>query len=123
MAKAEEGIPFVLEYTHHGSVKRRSIAGTEGHDSESILLVVRAKEGEFGLVRRPDDDLVVAGFVVKTDEEESAGRVSKVVNGIIASGNGVFKREGDLVEATIRNTHTPNKVRDIGDLFLMRFGG
>lgn len=43
--------------------------------------MVGAKEGKLG----PDENLVIIGFVIKADGEEPAGRVPKVVDGIVAT--------------------------------------
>jgi hypothetical protein len=86
------------------------------------FFVVGAEECEFFLIGRAHSYLVIAGLVVETDKEEAACRISEIVNCIITSGNGVFKRECDLVQATIGNTHAPNELGDVKDMLLVRFG-
>lgn len=120
MAKTEKSIPFVLEDTHHRGVEGRSIARAEGHNGEGILFVIGPEEGEFWLVLEADEDLMVAGFVVQADEIKAPSGVAKIINGIITARNRVFEREGDLVETPIRNTHAPDEIGYVGNVFLVR---
>jgi hypothetical protein len=111
-----------MEDAHHSSVESGSIAWPKWHDLECVLLVIGAKESELFLVRGPDADLVVACFVIKTDEREVTGRVTKVVNGIVTAGNWVFKWKSDSVNMAIRYTHSPNEVFNFSDVLLVWFG-
>jgi hypothetical protein len=91
VTKTVEGVPFILKDAHHGGVKRRGIAGTKGHDAEGILFMVRAKEGQLFLIAGTDKNLVIASFVIETDEEKAAGGIAKIVNCIVAARDRVFE--------------------------------
>jgi hypothetical protein len=71
----------------------------------------------------PDTDLVIAGFVIQGNEEETTSGVAEVINSIVATWNRALNRQSDLVEAAIRDTQTPNKILDRMDMFLLRLGG
>ena len=118
-----QSFPFAFENAHHTSVERRSIAGSKRHDAKTILIVVRGEEGELFLIMVADSNLVVSGFVIKGDEEEAACRIAEIINSIVASGDRVLKRQGNLVQTTIRDAHAPNEIDDIHNVFLVRFGG
>ena len=116
-------LPFTFEDPHHTSVKGRGVTRSEWHDTETVLVVVRGKESELLLIAFANSNLMVAGFVIEGNKEETAGRVAKVVDGIVAPRNGIFERQGDLIQTTIGDTHTPDEVEDICNVFLMRLGG
>jgi hypothetical protein len=79
-----EGIPFVLEETHHGGIEDGGIAWTKGHyDTECVFLVIGSKKCKLFMVILLDCDLVVASLVVETDEKEVTSRVTKVFNDIV----------------------------------------
>jgi hypothetical protein len=67
--------------------------------------------------------LVVASLVVEGYKIETTSRVAEVVDGIVTTRDRIFERKGDLVQATVRNAHTPNKIEDVEDMLLMRLGG
>jgi hypothetical protein len=49
VAKAEEGIPFVLKDAHYGGIESSGIARPKRHDSdEGILFVIGPKKASFG---------------------------------------------------------------------------
>ena len=87
----KRGVPFVLKNSHHACVKSGGIAGSERHYAKTVFLVVGGKECQFLLVASADTDLVVAGFIVQTDKVKVTGGVAKIVNGIVATRDGVFK--------------------------------
>lgn len=116
-----QGIPFVLKDAHHGGVEGWSVAWSEGHDTEGVLFVVGAEERKFLLVAFADENLVVAGFIIQADKEKAAGGITEVIDGIITSRNGVFERKSDSVKSPVRNAHAPNKIFDIGNVFLVGF--
>jgi hypothetical protein len=121
--KVKEGVPFVLENTHHRGVESRGVAGSKRHDGESILFVVGSEESELGLILGANGNLMIAGLVVETDKIEPTGRVAEIINSVVASGNRVFEWEGYLVEASVGDAHAPDEVGDVSDVFLVRFGG
>jgi hypothetical protein len=63
--------------------------------------VVRTKERELLLVRRSNTILVISRYFVKTDKREAAGRVSKIVDGIVTAQNGVLKGKSGSFKVTI----------------------
>ena len=123
VARPVKGSPFGFEDPHHTSVEGRCVTRSKWHDTETVLVVVRGKESELLLIAFANPNLMVAGFVIEGNKEETAGRVAEVVDGIVASRDGIFKRQGDLIQTTIGNTHTPDEVEDIRNVFLVRLGG
>ena len=79
-------------------------ARTKRHGAKAPLGVVRGKEGKLLLITMTNRDSMAASFVVQRDEMQASGRVAKVVNSIVAKRDGVFKRQGDLVQATTQET-------------------
>ena len=116
-------MPFVLKDAHHCGIKSRGIARPERHNGEGILFVIRTKESKFRLVSRANGDLVITSFVIKTDKEQAASGVAKVVDGVVASGNRILKWEGGLVQLAVRDAHAPDEIRNVCDLLLVWFGG
>ena len=55
--------------------------------------------------------------------EETAGRIAKIIDCVIAPGDRIFKWEGDLVEAMVQDTHAPDKVQNVSDVFLVCWFG
>jgi len=115
--------PFSFEDPHHTSVEGRGVTRSEGHDTETVLVVVGGKESELLLIAFADSNLMITGFVIEGNKEETAGGVAEVVDGIVAARNRIFERQGNLIQTTIGNTHTPDEVKDIRNVFLMRLGG
>jgi hypothetical protein len=101
VTKVKEGVPFVLKDAHHGGIESGGIARAKWHDSERILFMMGAKERKFRLVLGTDGNLMVTGFVIKADKVETACRVAEVIDGVVAAGDRVFEREGDLVQAAV----------------------
>ena len=64
-----------------------------------------------------------ASFAVETNEVQSAMGVTKVVKGIIAVGNGVFKWVGNGIEGVVVDAKMPDKVGNVMDVFLVGFWG
>jgi hypothetical protein len=122
VARLVESFPLCLKNTHHTGIKRGCVTRPKRHDTKTILFIVRSKESELLLVTLTNHDLVIPSLVVEGDKEQSAGRVTEIVKGVVATRNGIFKREGDLVQATIRDTQAPDKICDVQDMFLMRLG-
>ena len=60
---------------------------------------------------------------METDEPKTAEPITKVVDGVVAARNWVFEREGDCIQLAVGDTHTPDEVLDISDVFLMGLGG
>ena len=70
-----------------------------------------------------DFDLVVAGFSVNADKVEAAVRVAKLFDGIVAASDGVSEGLGDGVQWSVVDAKAPDKIGNVGDVLLMRFGG
>ena len=70
-----------------------------------------------------DGNLVKASLAVEANEVQSAMGVTKVVEGIIAMGNGVFKGKGDGIEQSVVDTEAPDEVGDVLNVLLVGFGG
>jgi hypothetical protein len=123
MARFEKRCPFAFENVHHAGIKGRSVARAERHDTKAVLLIIGGKESELLLIARADGNLVVASLVVEGYKIETTSRVAEVVDSIVTTRDRIFERKGDLVQATVRNAHTPNKIEDVEDMLLMRLGG
>jgi len=123
VARSVQGFPFAFKNAHHTCVESRGVAWAKRHDAKTVFRVVRCKESKLLLVLETNRNLMVAGFVIQSDEIQSAGGVAKVVDSVVAPGDGVFERKGDLVESTVRDTQAPNKIDDVDDMFLVRFRG
>ena len=119
VAGAVQGLPFALENAHHTCIESRGVARSKRHDTETILRIIGGEEGKFFLILESDCDLVVSSLVIQGDEIEATGGVAEVVNSVVATRDRVFERKSHLIEATIRDTQTPNKLSDIDDVFLM----
>ena len=117
IARVVEGLPFTFEAVHHTSVERRSIAGLEWHDTEAPLRVVRCKETKLLLIA--NSGLMIPDLVVKGDKIQSASRIAQVIDSVVATRYGIFKWQSALVQATIGDTHTPDKVGDINDVLVI----
>ena len=74
------------------------------------------------MITVPDTNLVIASHVVQSNKIQETIGVAKIVDSVVATRNGIFERKSDLVEATIRNTETANKLVDADDVLLMRLG-
>ena len=120
---AEEGLPFLPKEEHESGVASGSVDRSEGHNVEGVQLAVGACEAEFVAVRVADADLVETGFGVDADPIEAAGARSEVVNSLVTAGDGKVVDEGDGVEAAVGDAETPDEVGNVGDVFLMGFGG
>ena len=101
---SEEGLPFLLHEEHEGTVAGRSIEGPKGHDVEGVKPVIGSGKAEFFAVGMADCNLVEAGLGIDTDPEEETGARGKVVDGLVASGNGEAVGEGHGVEAAVVDT-------------------
>jgi hypothetical protein len=123
MARFEKRCPFAFENVHHAGVKGRSVARAERHDTKAVLLIIGGKESELLLIARADGNLVVASLVVEGYRIETTSQVAEVVDSIVTTRDRIFERKGDLVQATVRNAHAPNKIEDVEDMLLMRLGG
>jgi hypothetical protein len=122
VARSIKDLPFGLENAHHASIESGSVARTERHHAEAPLLVIGCKEGEFLLVAVADCDLMVASLVVEGDKKETTSRVAEVVDSVVAARNRILKRKSNLIQTAIRDTHTPDELVDVYDMFLMGFG-
>jgi hypothetical protein len=123
MARFEKRSPFVFENVHHAGAKGRSVVRAKRHDTKAALFIIRGKESEFLLIARADGNLVVASLVVEGHKIETTSRFAEVVDSIVTTRARMFERKGDLVQATVRNAHAPNKIEDVKDMLLMRLGG
>jgi len=122
--KTKEGVGFLTELGHDSSIHGGSIERTKRHDFVSVFVPVGAEESEFLLVRSPNGDLVIAGFGVEADEvNTTAGAVTEVVEGVVATGNGKEEGKSDGVERTEIDAVAPDKVVNAVDVFLMWFRG
>ena len=63
-----------------------------------------------------------AGFGINTDPEEMAGSRGKVINGLVAAGNGEAVGQGDSIEPSVVETELPDKVGNVLDVFLVLLG-
>ena len=88
-----------------------------------MLRTARANKGELFLILLMDSNLMEASFAVETNEVQSAVGVAKVVKGIIAAGNGVFKWVGNGIEGVVVDAKLPDEVGNVMDVFLVGFGG
>jgi hypothetical protein len=66
--------------------------------------------------------LVEASAAVETDKPKLTVGVAKVVQGVVAIGYGVLKRQSDCIELAVADTLSPNEIVDVGDSFLVRLG-
>lgn len=64
---AEEGLPFLAEYEHKGSVTCGCVDGSKGHDVEGVQYALRAGEAQFSAVRMTNANLMKAGLGVNAD--------------------------------------------------------
>ena len=64
----EETVILNSKNEHHASVKSGSVARTERHHTENILLTVRPEESQLVLISKAYADLMITGFVVKADK-------------------------------------------------------
>ena len=115
-------MPFLAEDEHEGCVASWGINWSKGHDVEGEKDAVRACKAKFGTIRVADADLMETRFGVDANPIEAAGTGGEVINGFIAAGNGKVVIQCDGVEAAVGNTESPDKVRNVGDMLLMRFG-
>jgi hypothetical protein len=123
VAGTEQLCPFLFENVHHTSIECGSIARSERHNTEAIFSVIGCKESQLLLVTMMDGDLMVYRFVVESNKIYPPCRVTEIVNIIVTARDRVFKRQSDLIEATVGDAHAPNEVQNIEDMFLMRFCG
>jgi hypothetical protein len=122
ITRAVKGLPFAFENPHHTCVKSRSITRAKRHHRPTIFVIIGRKESKFLLILESDTNLVVASLIVESDEEQAASRIAEVINSVIATRNGVLERQSDLVETAVRDAQAPDKVTDIDNVFLVRFG-
>ena len=121
-AETKEGVGFLTELGHDGSVHGGGIEWTKGHDFVSVFVPVGAEESKFLLIGSPNGDLVIAGFGVKADEvNTTAGTVTEIVKGVVATGNGKEEGESDGIERTEVDTVAPDKVVNAVNVFLVWF--
>ena len=62
---------------------------------------------------------MVSGFCVDADKVQSALRVSKIFQGIVAAGNGVVIGLSNGVERSEVHTEAPDEVSDVSHVFLV----
>ena len=79
---------------HHASVKAGSVACSKAHDAKSMFCIVGSKEGQLILVAVSTSNLMVAAASIEADEVQFPGRVTKIDDGILTSGNGMFEGQG-----------------------------
>ena len=115
-------MPFLLHQEHEGAVAGWSIEGPKGHDIEGVEDVPGGTEAELLSVTESDGDLVEAGFGINTDPEEVAGARGKVVNGLVAAGNGEAVGQGDSIEPSVVDAEPPDEVGNVLDVFLVWLG-
>ena len=118
--EAEQGIPFAVQDLHQGGVDGGGVAGSKGHDSETVFAAIRGEEGKFLLIALSDPDLVVTGAGVQGDEEEGAIVVTKVVDGVVTTGDGVGEGQSDGIQFAVADAHAPNELIDVLDMLLVR---
>lgn len=66
---------------------------------------------------------MIASFIVQTDEEQPPRRVFKMIDGVIAAWDGIFKWKGDLIQAVVADAHVPDELQNVDNMLLIRFGG
>jgi hypothetical protein len=92
VTRSVERLPFPTEDTHHTSIESWSIARPKRHHRPAVFVVVGGEECQLLLVLLPNTDLVITGFVVQGNEEETTSGVAEVINSIVATWNRVLKR-------------------------------
>ena len=70
-----------------------------------------------------DVDLVIPRPGVEGYEVQSAIAIAKILDGIVAARDRVCKGESDCMQFAIADTHSPYKLIDIRDVFLVGFRG
>jgi hypothetical protein len=122
VTRTKQSLPFAFEDAHHASIKSGSVAGPERHHGPTVFVIVGSEERQFFLVTVSDTNLVISSHVIQGNKIQEAIGVAEIVDSVVATGDGIFERKSDLVEATVRNTKTPNELVDTDDVLLMRFG-
>ena len=56
------------------------------------------------------------------DPIETAGAGGKVIDSFVTTGNGKVVHQCNGVKAAVGNAKPPDKVRNVGDVLLVRFG-
>ena len=64
----EETVILTTKNEHHASVESGSVVRTERLHTECILMTVRPEESSLVLISKAYTDLMITGFVVKTDK-------------------------------------------------------
>lgn len=119
---AEEALPFLTHKEHEGAVASRAVERSKRHNVEGEEHAVRSSKAELGAVGVADTDLVESGFGVDTDPVKEACARRKVVDGLVAAGNGKAVWEGDGVKSAVVDAKAPNKFVDVGDVLLVWLG-
>jgi hypothetical protein len=99
MTRAKESLPFALENTHNTSVEWMSVARTKRHHGPTVFLMIRGKESELLLVALANTNLMLTSHVVQSNEAQEAVGVTKIVDGIVRTRNGMLEGQSELVQA------------------------
>ena len=83
---------------------------------------MRAGKAKFGAIRVADADLMEARFGVDTNPIETTSTRGEVIDCFVAAGNGKVVNQCEGVKAAVGNAETPDKVGNVGNVLLMRFG-
>ena len=119
----KQSLPFLVKKEHEGSAAGWGIDGSKGHDIEGVQDAVGSDKAEFVAVGVANSNLVEAGFGVDADPVQGASAGGKIVGGFITTWDGKVADEGNGVEAVTRDAKAPDKVIDVVDMLLVRFGG
>lgn len=115
---------FGAQDLHDSCVDGRGIQWAKGHDNVTVFLEVGSVEGSLFLIRAIYGYLMIAGFGVEADEEKTATfTVMKNTESVVAARDGMKERSGDSVQRSEVDAEPPNKVVNIIDVLLVRFGG
>ena len=99
----------------------RAVHRPEWHDIVRPLRGVGAGEGELCLRAFSNADLVIALWSVPHPVPE--GRAEGEVDSRVATGDDVCDYPCDLIEGDVVDAKSPDEVRNVCDVFLMRFRG
>jgi hypothetical protein len=72
------------------------------------------------LVTAANGDLMTSAASIKADETQFPSRVSKIIDGVLASRNRMLEGQSDAAQLAMQNAHTPSKIMNVKNVFLMR---
>ena len=80
-----ERLSFAFENTCHASVESRGIVRPKRHDRKARFVIIRSEESKLLLILMMDMDMMVAGFVTQSDENETTIKTVEAADSIIPS--------------------------------------